>query len=413
MLKAEPNLTGDEPVEQNKLLVSMIVPIYRIDRYLGICIESLIRQTYRNIEIILVNDGSDDRCPDLCNLYAAKDKRIKVIHKENRGLVSARKAGINAAKGEFIGYVDGDDWIDSDYVERMINDAEEFDADVVCGGFTRDLFEQSAAILNHLPVGVYKGEKLKELKENMLSYGSFFRLGITTYVWNKLFKREFLIKPQVDVDERISIGEDAAVTYPALMDCSCVYVNDCISYHYRQREDSMLKKNQSFSVEAKNLKVLYEYMLNFAERQKDKYQLNKQITDYVLGICLMRSGGRLPEKDSFSTFDAVYYGKRVVIFNAGTFGQQLINRFYESRHCTIVKWIDDDFWEYRRCCLDVDSVESITEVDFDYVLIATVDPDVAEVIKERLICLGVKAEKLLTVDCPESIRETLLKKYLY
>ena len=400
-------------MEQNKPLVSMIVPIYRIDRYLGICIESLIRQTYQNIEIILVDDGSDDRCPDICDLYKTKDNRIKVIHKENGGLVSARKAGLSQATGEYIGYVDGDDWLDSDYVELMMSDAVGNSADIVCAGFTRDLFEQSAVILNHYPTGIYRGEALDKLRKNMLSDGAFYRMGITTYVWNKLFRREVLLKSQFAVDERISIGEDAAVTYPALMNCGCVCVNSCVSYHYRQREDSMLKKNNSFSIEAENLKRLYNYLLDFAAGHEDRFQLKKQITDYVLGICLMRSGGRLPEKDSYSTFDPVYYGKRVVVFNAGTFGQQLVNRFNESRHCRIVKWIDDDYWEYRRCCLNVDAVESINEVDFDYVLLAALDPVFTETVKERLTRLGVPYEKLLTVDCPEHIRETLIQQYLY
>ena len=400
-------------MKQNNPLVSMIVPVYRIDRYLGICIESLMRQSYQNIEIILVDDGSDDRCPEICDLYKSKDNRIQVIHKENGGLVSARKAGLAKAKGMYIGYVDGDDWLDCNYIKRMISDAVKHSADIVCAGFTRDLFEQSAELLNHLPSGIYRGDRLNSLKQSMLSDGAFFKLGVTTYVWNKLFLREKIVDIQMSVDERISIGEDAAVTYPMLMNCDCVVINDCVSYHYRQREDSMLKRSASFEVEAEKLRALYEYMLSFAARHDDKYNLKQQITDYVLGICLMRSGGRLPGRDSYSTFDAVYYGKRVIVYSAGTFGQQLVNRINESRHCAIVKWIDDDYWEYRRCCLDVDSVESITETDFDYVLIATVDPDVADSVKQRLTRLGVADEKLLTVDCPEHIREMLIKKYLY
>lgn len=400
-------------MNSNKPLVSIIVPIYRIDRYIGICIESLIHQTYSNLEILLVNDGSDDRSPEICDLYARKDTRIRVIHKSNGGLVSARKAGLEKASGEYIGCVDGDDWLDEDFVERMLADALDNDADIVCAGFTRDLFEKSVAMFNNYSTGVYRGAELEELKKKMLSDGPFYRLGITTYVWNKLFRREIVTEPQMRVNEDISIGEDAAVTYPAIMESACVCVNDCVSYHYRQREDSMLKRSASFNVEAEKLRALYEYLISFAERYDEKYCLKKQVTDYVLGICLMRSGGRLPGKDSYSTFDAAYYGKNVVIYSAGTFGQQLVNRFNESRHCKIVKWIDDDFWEYRRCCLDVDSVESITEADFDYVLIATVDPAVAQTVERRLTGLGVDRSKLLTVKCPEDIRETLIKQYLY
>ena len=105
----------------NNPLISVIVPIYGIERYVGHCIESLMRQTYQNLEIILVDDGSPDRCPQICDLYASKDKRIKVIHKENGGIVTARKAGVKIAQGEYIGFVDGDDWVGEGYFQSMLN----------------------------------------------------------------------------------------------------------------------------------------------------------------------------------------------------------------------------------------------------------------------------------------------------
>lgn len=101
-------------------LISVVVPIYKIDRYLGVCIESVLNQTYTNLEIILVDDGSPDRCPEICDLYAKKDTRIKVIHKRNGGLVSARKAGILSATGKYIGYVDGDDWIGPGFITHCM-----------------------------------------------------------------------------------------------------------------------------------------------------------------------------------------------------------------------------------------------------------------------------------------------------
>lgn len=400
-------------VEQNRPLVSMIVPIYRIDRYIGICIESLINQTYRNIEIILVNDGSDDRCPKICDLYAKKDKRVKVIHKKNGGLVSARKAGLERSAGDYIGYVDGDDWIDSRFVERMVSDALECGADIVCAGFTRDLNKKSALVFNKYPIGVYSGKELDGLKQKMLSDGEFYYLGITTYVWNKLFKREVVYAAQMNVDERISIGEDAAVTYPAIMESKCVRVTGCVDYHYRQHSESMLKQTAGYDVEMDKLRVLADYLFAFASKYDEKYMLKKQITDYVVGNCLIRCGGRLPGSNGFNTFDTAYYGKKVVVFNAGTFGQQLVNRFSESVHCEIVKWIDDDFREYRHCGVDVDSVESIVEADFDYVLIATLNPIVTKSITRRLLALGVASDRILKANCPEEKRESLLKRYLY
>lgn len=390
-------------------LISVIVPIYQIERYLGRCIESIINQTYRDLEIILVDDGSPDRCPEICDLYAEKDNRIKVIHKENGGLVSARKAGLEIATGDYIGYVDGDDWIGLGFYESLCATMIASDCDVVCAGQTRDLFEKSASFLNAYPLGYYKGDELRKLQENMISYGEFYRPGISTYVWNKLFKKEVLYNHQMNVDEKISIGEDAAVTYPVLMECDSVYISDCVAYHYRQREDSMLKKSASFEAESEKLKYLYEYMSSLSVKYGNMFQ--KQVDDYVLGICIMRSGGKLPD-DSYSTFDDVYYGKRVIIYSAGTFGQQLMNRFGESQHCEVVAWVDDDYWEYRRCCLDVDEVSSVISKEFDYILIATIDCRVSKNIKKQLLDYGVSEQKILEIKCDKIIRKELINQYL-
>lgn len=391
-------------------LISVIVPIYMIDRYLGICIESIINQSYKNLEIILVDDGSKDRCPGICDLYAQKDSRIKVIHKTNGGLVSARKAGLRESNGEYISYVDGDDWIGVGFIESLYTSAVTSGAEIVCAGQTRDLFAKSAHFCNALPTGIYEGHKLIDLWKTMVSYGDYYRPGISTYVWNKLFKRNVLLTPQSTVDNRISIGEDGAVTYPALLNCKCVAVVDNVAYHYRQREDSMLKQSTSYADEAQKLKYLYDYLVQWSKNTPAELEINKQITDYVLSIAIMRSGGRLPQ-DSFSTFDKSYYNKNIVVYSAGTFGQQLINRFKETKHCNVVAWLDDDYWEYRRCCLDVDSVTSITHVEFDFVLIATVDSLVAKEITKRLLDLGVSHKKILTVSVPVN-KEELLSQFL-
>lgn len=389
-------------------LISVIVPIYMIDRYIGLCVESIINQTYKNLEIILVDDGGKDRCPEICDLYKRKDKRIKVIHKSNGGLVSARKAGLRESNGEYITYVDGDDWVGPGFIDGLFTAAKISDADMVCAGFTRDLFSRSASFTNAISSGIYEGEKLVELWKTMASLPPFYRPGINTYVWNKLFKREILLEPQNSVDNRISIGEDGAVTYPALLKCKRVAVIDNVAYHYRQREDSMLKQSTGYVAEAKKLRYLYDYLIKWANTTPAEYEIKQQIKDYVLSIALIRSGGRMPQ-DDFSTFDKAYYGKNVVIYSAGTFGQQLANRFKETEHCNVVAWIDDDYWEYRRCCLDVDPVESITGLTFDYILLATVDNLAAEKIQRRLMDLGISRSKMLTVTIP---KEEIINRFL-
>ncbi len=394
-------------------LISIIVPIYHIDRYIGICIESLINQTYRNIEIILVDDGSPDRAPEICDLYAKKDSRIKVIHKPNGGLVSARKSGLDVAKGEYVGYVDGDDWIDSCFYEILVNTIIEYDSDIVIAGMSRDLFSTSSKITSRIPAGNYSGERLIKLKQNMFIYEKFSCIGITTYVWNKLFKREMLYRYQMAVDNDISIGEDAAVTYPYIMACNRVSIIDNCDYHYRQREDSMLKIITAYTKEVIGLKKLYLHLMIAADGYSKNYNYKNQICDFMLGICIIRSGGVLKEiPNEFLPYDRNFYGSDIVVYSAGTFGQQLIRRIKESVYCNVVGWVDVDYKEYRRCCLNVDPVESIDFIKFDYILVATVDGVMSDEIRTKLIWRGILEDKILTVNCPEEKRWYLLNKYL-
>lgn len=397
-------------------LVSVIVPIYNIDKYVGLCIESIINQTYKNLEIILVDDGSTDKSGQLCDLYSKKDSRIIVIHKKNGGLVSARKAGLERASGLYISYVDGDDWIGQGFISSLYLQLKNTDSDVVCAGFSRDLFDKSIPLLNAIPTGVYEEEALDAVRSSMISYGAFFRHGITTYVWNKLFKKDVLYDSQIQVDERITIGEDAAVTYPALLKARRISIIDNCAYHYRQREDSMLKTQAAYDKDSEKLKILYDYLKSqLLSVNLDVFNLKNQITDFILSTYIIRSGGILPaDEKKFDTFpfNKKIKSKRVVICGAGTFGQQLYKRITESKFCDIIGWVDYDYWEYRRCCINVDSLQDIVNYEYDYVLIAVVDSVASSNMKMRLIDYGVSLDKILRVEIHNEQKEELLSIYL-
>lgn len=399
-------------VIQGGPLVSVIVPIYMIDRYIGHCIESITEQTYHDLEIILVDDGSPDRAPQICDLYARKDARIKVIHKENGGLVSARKAGLAASTGEYVTYVDGDDWIGPGHIGSMVAMAETTGADMVCCGFTRNLSSRIAELTNAIPAGLYEGDSLKGLWRSMLSCGSFYRPGIYTYVWNKLFCREVLEDAQNAVDDRISIGEDAAVTYPALLRCRRVAVTEYVAYHYRQREDSMLKQKANYSDEAKKLRFLCDFMMKWAKTTPPELGIREQLTDYLLSNAIIRSGGRMPDPDDNTDAAAFLRGKKVALYGAGTFGQQIYAHISSSDVCEVTAWVDDYCQIYRRVCMDVDPVESLADVDFDIVLLAAIDMEKAAQIERRLLDLGIEKDRIVPIRVPDEGRSELLNKFL-
>lgn len=395
-------------------LVSVIVPIYKIDRYVGVCIESILNQTYNNLEIILVDDGSPDRCPEICDLYASKDSRIKVIHKENGGLVSARKAGLKVATGSYIGYVDGDDWVGPGFIHSLYCSIKESDADIAIAGFSRDLFNSTKNILNAIPSGVYEGEALESVKKQMISYGPFYRHGITTYLWNKLFKREVIEPYQMAMDDRITIGEDAATVYPAIMASKKIVISDNCAYHYRQREDSMLKTATNHNNEYLKVMYLHDYMMKSLKGWSEEYDLLRQTEDLILSTFIIRSGGTLKDDVGLANFpfDVDFSGKKLAVYGAGTFGQQLVRRLKNEGQCTITTWVDDDYWEYRRCCMDVDPIEQICKMEYDAIVIALIDPVQIEKIKHQLYDYGVEEKMIITVSSSQEQRDKALKLYL-
>ena len=139
-------------------LVSVVVPIFNIEAFLSECVESLIRQTYKNIEIILVNDGSTDNCGKICDEYSRIDARIQVIHKNNGGLISARKAGLEFSKGEYVAYVDGDDWVEPEMYGTLLRHAKESNADVVAAGHKENLSGRIEILKNQARPGIYSGK---------------------------------------------------------------------------------------------------------------------------------------------------------------------------------------------------------------------------------------------------------------
>ena len=120
-------------------LISIIIPVYKVEPYLRKCLDSVVQQTYRNLEIILVDDGSPDSCGAICDEYATKDERITVIHQENKGLSAARNAGLDIATGDYIQFVDSDDWIEPDALATVLSIAEDHHVDIVCFGFNKHL----------------------------------------------------------------------------------------------------------------------------------------------------------------------------------------------------------------------------------------------------------------------------------
>ena len=218
---------------------SVIVPIYNIEKYLCRCIDSVLAQTFSDYELILVDDGSPDNCPAICDEYAKKDARIKVIHKKNGGLVSARQAGIKEASGDYIFHLDGDDAICEDALESAYEIISEMHPDIVSFSYRRCINGELGEIVDDLvPEGLYNKAELEEkIYPNLLSNENMKNLFY--FLWGKAIKRELATKHQLNVSTAISLGEDLSCSTPCYLEANTVYMSRKVVYLYTIRNDSL------------------------------------------------------------------------------------------------------------------------------------------------------------------------------
>ena len=238
---------------KTKPVISIIVPSYNVELYLKDCIDSIIQQTYQYWELILVNDGSTDKTPQLCDQYAVKDKRIKVIHKPNGGLVSARNAGYEVATGKWIMYVDSDDWIDTETCEKLLVYAEKHNPEVIFWNSIQELNGESikgkygwkCSEKEH----IYLDEECKDLARNTLVYKS----GIAT-AYSKLIRKDFIEKNKLWHNNKLKQGAEGLEFSLRVFDCAqkALFVDEYF-YHYRYNENSISKR-----VDEKNTQYLLE-----------------------------------------------------------------------------------------------------------------------------------------------------------
>jgi glycosyltransferase involved in cell wall biosynthesis len=392
--------------------ISVIVPIYRIENYLPKCIDSVLQQSFLDFELILVDDGSPDNCPKICDDYAKKDSRIKVIHKENGGLLSARKAGLKNAQGKYISFVDGDDWVDKFYLDTLFKLAEANDSDLVITGHFRE-FDGKIETIKPKTAGIYNEKDLKaSIIPNAIYNGKFCEHGISTYVWNKLFKRELLYPILLDVPNDIVMGEDAAITYSYLAISKSLVVSKIPLYYYRQRHDSIVKSIENPKMEYYRLGLLMHFLKVKMSHVLDEQVLNSQLKCYLYSQILVRSGGLILDSMGdvfFNPFLKVKRNSRVVVYSSGSFGQHILTTNVKANFFEIIKWIDVDYHDLNIGGNSVLPISSITNTEFDFLIIATINPSTHNSIKQELGLMGIDDTKIVKIDTDKKRIDELLK----
>lgn len=254
------------------MLVSIIVPIYNIDDYLKDCVESVLRQSYQDWELILVDDGSMDSCPTICDQYASKDCRIKVVHKKNGGLVSARKAGLEVARGDYIMPLDGDDFIEVSCLETVARQIDQEAPHVICFGY--NIFTEGQISSNPIEVekyGYYNRNEMEHYLFPNFLHGPDERQ-FPHNLCAKVFEREIYEKYQNAVSPKIGMGEDGACSYPLIFNANSIVILEECLYYYRQVNSSMTKVRKPLSWD--NYDMVYR--LYEEEMDLSKYDMLQQ-----------------------------------------------------------------------------------------------------------------------------------------
>ena len=260
-------MLGEKSMKNIKANISVIIPVYNVEKYLSECLDSVVNQTYKNLQIILVDDGSTDFSGKICDVYAEKDNRITVVHQKNAGAGAAKNTGLDLVKGEYFSIIDSDDYIELDMYEKMVNSLEKYNVDIVqClfrNVFVNDSFDRKYKIKSNYPKVLTSKRFLKEYLYDW-KYAIFA---------NKVFKSSLLKDIRFPVGRKI---DDEFFTYKLVCNAKKVVNIDNILYNYRMRKTSVMNENNSDRLIYDRIDCFierYNYVSDIYPSLKKKYNL--------------------------------------------------------------------------------------------------------------------------------------------
>ena len=381
--------------------VSVIIPIYNVAQYLHKCLKSVISQTYKNLDIILIDDGSSDDSYSIAKEYQEKDSSIRLFTQTNIGLIATRKRGIELAEGEIIGFVDSDDWIEPIMYERLVQCMEENECDLVSSGIYRDYADGSRKEWYDLyPEGVYVNLE-SAIYPSMLHDFKKNEMGLKCTLVNKLYRRQILQDIYGEIDTRVFYGEDALTIYPYCLRCKRIYILNEAYYHYYIRNNSMCRAaNEKLAI---NTYYLYNGLRDAFMESNCANSLLKQLKHYLFQLeshtlkMLYNIDTLAYAKWDFSKYKDIF-GKRIVIYGAGACGQALYRELDSLGYKeNVVAWVDKNpEGKTEQCMYEITAIKEIVDKKFDYLIIAIKSQNIAiEVMKELTKDYAVEEDKVV------------------
>jgi len=393
----------------NEPLLSVIVPVYNAANTIERCVKSILNSVYINIEVIIVNDGSIDNSLKLCESIAELDHRVKIINNLHAGVVYTRNLGISCAKGEYITFVDADDYISLEHYRNMMKDID--DCDIVIGRYMKtNLIDYSYDPMmsrgqgkfrkwsNGLSEGVYTGDMAKSFKMHQFQFCRD-KEQYDFYIWNKIFKTDIVKKVYGRVAQNLINGEDQILYHMCLLESK--KIKSIKEYGYFHTESiSGNEKRYPYEDVLKNRVDEFFIMRKYIDeeyKEDDKEVFIKNLNEYYMQWLVVASSRVAP----YIFIKYPYYGRfqgkdKVVLYGAGNAGRVFYKEIIEEAVCQLVAWVDKNAKQIRKTTmLPVRDVECISDIDFDYIIIAVLDKTIFEEIEEEIIKKGIAKEKII------------------
>jgi len=389
--------------DDGKMTISVVITVYNDEQYLHRCLESILNQTFENLEIILINDGSSDNSGNICNEYKLRDSRVKVVHRSNEGTVAARRCGLACARGQLISFIDGDDWIEKDMYEHLIDvyNHSEY-PDMISSGLIYEYPKSGirSIALDGVPAKRYSKHEIRQSILPVLIYDPVAgQNSVLTSVCTKLIKKTVAQKAMEYMKTSLSLGEDGAYVYFLMANCGSLSIIHKAFYHYEQHEGS---QNYKFDPNAFEKLIRLEHtMIEGMKKQVWSEEIRGQIEYFVLGYL-----GRLVEKNFHFRIRKYAYlfpfskcerERNIIVYGAGIVGKSYIQNLRQTKYAKRILWADKNYVELRANGINVISIEEAIKEDFDYIVIAINDEIEANSMINNFLSRGITREKLIWV----------------
>lgn len=372
----------------NEQLISVIIPIYNSEKYLAQCLDSVVCQTYKNIEVILIDDGSTDASSIICDSYADRDTRVHVIHQSNQGQMQSRKNGVKIASGNLITFIDSDDWIDPDHISNLYECLMSQNVDLSMCGRVEEFSGYSKAVPQGIQSGRYDHDALRQdIFPYMIVNGSFFRWGLYPGFWDKLFRKDMITEIIDGIDPIVSMGDDAICTYPLMLDCNSIFISDKCTYHYRQTNGSVVHSINEIDKERYSYRILYQSGIHEFEKRKCIYDEREKWREYVLFLMTARCGDLyegMADLDYLFPFSGIRKGSRVIIYGMGVFGNNIYSFLKRTGFCNVAACADLKYMDISIDGCDAISPDDIGTIDYDYIAVCSSFADTTKAIYRSL-----------------------------